>query len=370
MDRNINKHPVLSGNEMLNVLYKYDGWRTSPIVTDNMDFPFLTMGHVDFCEALGFESYQATSILRQVVPDALRDEEQLDEIIKKRYFDYSYFDRELESLKSLLAGQGIMKGGGVFGPLTIASDILGAERTLKLSLKNPDFVLKLVDYITGFIIELAQMEVANGAEYFWLAEPFPSVLSYKQFWKFSGQFLKRIYDSIDVPGWLHVCGPTLKHTKYIEDTGAQVISIDYVTSISDCIRMVDENTVIMGNVNPATLLFESDDVINDEIEGILDTCKHYKNFIMSTGCAFMAGTDPEHLQRLFKLTDAYDCHSNEEFRQIRALLDIMLENGSSDTSETSLANYIEENNVHESIISIACDEYPKVIASKKAGGYI
>lgn len=359
----------MNGNEMINILYEYEGWLTSPIVTDNMAFPFLTMGHVDFCEAMGFPSYQSTRVLRQVVPDALRDEEQLDEIIARHAFDYSYFDRELSCLKNLLAGPGVRRGGGVFGPLTIASDILGAERTLKLTVKNPEFVLKLVGYVTEFIIELAQLEEANGAEFFWIAEPFPSVLSPKLFTKFSGQFLKRIYDSIDVPGWLHVCGPTLKHTRYIEETGAQVISIDSVTDIGKCIRMVKGNTIIMGNINPATLLLEEDDRVNAEIQEVLEACKPYKNFIMSTGCAFMQGTDPERLQRLFAHTEAFACHSNEEFRQIRDVLDLMLHVGTDDLGAPPIREYLERHPVSEQIIGIVREEYPKVLAARKAGGY-
>lgn len=360
----------MNGYETLDILYEYDGWQTSPIVTDNMAFPFLTMGHIDFCEALGFETYQATKVLRQVVPGAIRDEAHLDEIIAERYFDYSYFDKELEELKKLLAGPGIRRGGGVFGPLTIASDILGAENTLRLTVKNPEFVLKLVDYITGFIVELARLEVEHGAEYFWIAEPFPSVLSHRLFTKFSGQFLKRIYDSVDVPGWLHVCGPTLKHTKYIEETGAQVISIDYVTDIAKCIRMVNENTIIMGNINPSTLLLESDEVLNAEIISVLDSCKHYKNFIMSTGCSYMYGTDTERLQRLFKLTESYKCHINEEFRQIRGLLNLMLDNKTNDINMDNILKYIEDHSISQTIIEIAVEEYPKIIESKRAGGYI
>lgn len=351
----------IKGNEMIEYLYGFDGWLVSPIWEKRKAFPFLTMPHVAFCEAMGFESYQATEILRMIKPDALRDEEHLDEIIEKHYFDYSYFEEELRQLEELKKEDGF-KGGGCFGPLTVTSDILGAERTLRLIRRKPEFVKKLLDYVTEFMIELAKMEVEHGAEFFWLAEPFPSLLKPDKFMEFSGQYMKKIYESVDVPGFLHVCGKTLYHTKYMEQVGAQVLSIDYVTDIKECIRMVDENIIIMGNVSPATLLLESEEVIEKEIMEILDGCKNYKNLIISTGCAKMDGTTDENMEKLFMLTENYPTRTNEEFRQIRKMIHRL-------QAGEDIEAYVQEYGITEELVNAAKEEKELIQKARIIGGY-
>ena len=346
---------------MIEYLNQYEGWLVSPIWDKEKAFPFLTMPHVAFCEAMGFESYQATDILRMIKSDSVKNEAHLDEIIKKHYFDYSYFEEQLRQLEELKK-MGGFNGGGCFGPLTVASDILGAERTLRLIAKDPEFVDKLIDYVTDFMVDLAKLEVEHGAQFFWIAEPFPSLLNPKHFWRFSGQYLKRIYDSVEVPGFLHVCGKTLYHTKYMEQTGAQVLSIDYVTDIKKCIRMVDENTIIMGNISPATLLLESDETIEGEIRDLLDGCKNYKNLIVSTGCAMMDGTPERNMRKLFTLTEQYPTRSNEEYRQIRKMIKMI-------GKDQDLQEYVWQNHISNELVEAAREEWELIQKCRRDGGY-
>ncbi len=94
-------------------------------------------------------------------------------------------------------------------------------------------------------------------DFFWIAEPFASLLSPACFWEFSGKYLKEIYRSIESPGFLHVCGKTTKHTGHMVATTAQVLSIDFMTPIDECLKMVPEDVVIMGNLDPSILRYDS-----------------------------------------------------------------------------------------------------------------
>ena len=277
----------------------------SPIWPGEMEFHFLCLHHIDFSDALGFETYQATPVLRLVRENSIRDEAHLDEIIARRYFDYSYMDNEVESLKEMLRVNRTPSGGGAFGPLTIASGIFGAERMLKLVARDPYFVRKFVDYITSFIVELAEREREAGGQFFWIAEPLASLLSPKRFWDFSGIYLERIFEAAGVPGFLHVCGQTIRHTDNMVRTGAQVLSIDYMTDIGECIRMVPDNIAIMGNVSPITLAEGTVEEVRDTCISILDACRGFDNFIMGTGCSMIPGTPEENMAEMFRVTETY-----------------------------------------------------------------
>lgn len=289
---------------IIDYVKQFDHTLVSPIWGGEKAFEFLCYGHLNISEDLGFELEQATPVLTIVKENQLTTDEELDELIAAHEFDYSGFDNEVSYLKQLKEEDtGHLCGGGCFGPLTVVSGILGAERMLKMIVKNPELVERFVSYVTDYMIELAEREKEADQDFFWIAEPLASLLAPKRFWRFSGQYLKKIYDAAGVPGFLHVCGKTIRHTPYMVQTGAEVLSIDYCTDIGECIRMVDEDVVIMGNVNPSTLRLGTKKDVEEEVKKILDACKGFPNFVLSTGCSIMGETPDENMQVLFDMCE-------------------------------------------------------------------
>lgn len=307
--------------QIIDYLYQFEGRLVSPIWEGEKMFPFLCLGHLACAQALGFRICQVTPVLSVVEENCIVNPEQMDAWIGKKTFDYSYFDNEIANLKRLKNGiSGKLCGGGCFGPLTVVSDILGAERLLKLIVKSPGMIEKAVGYVTGYMVELAEKEVEAGADFFWIAEPLASLLSPDNFWKFSGKYLKKIYASAGVPGFLHVCGKTLRHTQHMVRTGAQVLSIDSCTDLGKCIRMVDEKVVIMGNIATSLLRYGAPEEVRLEMERMLTECRNLKNYVISTGCSIMDGTPAENMQIIFEEARRFPAWTNEEYRMIRNII--------------------------------------------------
>ena len=301
----------MNENNVLNIaeyVKNADRLLVSPIWGGKKEFEFMCLGYLDIAEAMGFELQKISEHLTIVKPGQLETEEQLEELIQKKEFNYQLFENDVNWLKGMVRDWYWvpLKGGGCFGPLTVASTILGAEKMLKMIVKQPEFMKIFLNYITGLLVELAQMEREAGQHFFWIAEPVASLLEPKKSWEFSGQYMKRIFDAANVPGFLHVCGKTLKHTPYLVKTGATLLSIDYSTDIGECIRMVDEQVVIMGNVSPMILRDGTCEEVRAEIKKIFDACKGHSNFILSTGCSVIGGTPDENMQILFDMADEYD----------------------------------------------------------------
>lgn len=290
------------GREIINYIMQFEQTQVSPIWGGEQVFHFLCLGHLEFSRALGFEMQKISKQLTIVREGQLQTDAELDELIRRNYFDYTAFEQETASLVRMKKENRTgLCGGGCFGPLTVVSGILGAENMLKMLVKNPKMVERFVEYVTGFMIELAKRESEAGAEFFWIAEPLASLLSPKSSWRFSGQYIQKIFHMSGVPGLLHVCGKTLKHTPYLAGTGAQLLSIDSCTDIGECIRMVDKEVVIMGNVNPSTLRFGTKEEVEMEVRAIFDSCRGYRNFVLSTGCSIMENTPDENMQVLFDM---------------------------------------------------------------------
>lgn len=276
----------------------------SPIWGGQKAFEFLCMGYLSTAQALGFELQKVSDTLEIVKEGQLKTRKDLDRLIQSRYVDDKYFQWEIDYLPIMRSWDHIkFCGGGCFGPLTVTSCILGAENMLRMIVKDPEFVEDLVKYVTTFLVDLAKREKEVGQDLFWIAEPVASLLAPKRFWRFSGQYLKQIFEAADAPGFLHVCGKTTKHTLLLEQTGAQVLSIDYCTDIGTCIREVGEDTIIMGNVSPNNLRYGTKDEVAAEVREILDACRGYRNFVMSTGCSIMEGTPEENMQVMFEVTE-------------------------------------------------------------------
>jgi len=337
---------------IIEYLNEYEERLVSPLWGGKKVFNFLCLGHLEISEALGFETYQATPVLRLVKENKIITEDDLNNWIYTHKFDYSIFDREIEKLNNMKENVDGLYGGGCFGPLTIVSGIVGVERMLKLTVKKPQLIKKFVEYVTSYLLELAELEENEGAQFFWIAEPLAALLSPKKFWEFSGIYLEKIYNSVKIPGFLHVCGETLYHTEYMVKTGAEVLSIDYLTDIGKCLRMVDVNTVIMGNISPALLKENDVNEVVAEINRVNEECKNYKNFVMSTGCSVMNGTPEENMHELFQTTKQYPIWSNEEYRLIRKFINLL-----KSTPSDKFDEYIQNQKMNIELINAAKTEY-------------
>lgn len=280
----------------------------SPIWSGKQAFRFLCLGHLDVSEALGFELQKISPQLTIVKEGQMCTKEQLDKWINKHKVDATYLNHELDILQTLkkeCCEEGTLYGGGCFGPLTVVSGIMGVENMLKALRREPDFVREFVECVTEYMEDLAKREAEKGIDFFWIAEPLASLLSPENFWEFSGRYIKRIYEASSESGFLHVCGKTLQHTKYMVKTGAKVLSIDSCTDIGKCIRMVSEDVIIMGNVSPSTLRFGTVGEVEKEIQDIFDSCHGFKNFVLSTGCSIMGGTPDENMRVMFDMAKKY-----------------------------------------------------------------
>jgi len=347
-------------DKIIDYLYTKEKRLISPIWHGEKAFAFLCLGHIDFAKALGFSSYLVRDSLEKIQEDAVANEAHLDKIIETGFFDYSYFQKEIEALLENKKLSPNPFGGGCFGPLTVAANLLGAERTITLTRRHPEFLKKTVAFINGYMLELAQLEEKNGADFFWIAEPLASLLSPKMFWQFSGQYLQQIYRSLSIPGFLHVCGKTLKHTPYMIATGAQVLSIDYVTDIAKNIRMVPEEVIIMGNIDPVMLKYGTKEEITEAVLQVNEACQNFKNFILSSGCAIPEEAPEENVRLLFDITNQFPQRSNEEYRTIRKMITFFLTG-----QEEALTQYQKQKGIPQKLIEVTQEEAARIRQCQK-----
>ncbi len=300
-----------------NYVEQLDRRLVAPIWGGRKDFDFLCAGYLDVARALGLKVERATPLLWQVAPGQVADEDALDSLVARGDLDPWLLEGELRGLAGMrarradpacqvVAGEPGWCGGGCFGPLTVANAILGVDTLLRDTRRNPAFLHRLLDHVTRQLEGIAAAEVEAGADFFWIAEPVASLISPANYWEFCGRYLGRVFAAArGVAGFLHVCGKTTRQTADMVRTGAEVLSIDSVTDMAECLRTVGPEVVMMGNVDPALLRTGTVDDVRRAVRDLNDVCRGHANFIMSTGCSTQEGTPDENVEVLIADTLAY-----------------------------------------------------------------
>jgi len=339
---------------VIDYLFNFENRIISPIWDGEKAMEFMCLGYNEIASALGFKICENSNNVRGIAENELINPNNVGQL-NNRSLAPSAVEAELKHIDEWRKTLKISFGGGFFGPLTVAGNLVGVENFNRYIIKNPDFIHAVMDFVTKQLIYLAKEEEKHNIDFLWIAEPVASLLSPKSFEKFCVGYLKRIFDSIEVPGFLHVCGKTLKHTNAMVKTGAELLSIDYVTDIEKCIRIVPENVVIMGNLNPMLLKYgDKQDIIKETMQ-INEACKNYKNFIFSTGCILPQGTPSENVELAINLTKNYEIWTNEEYIYIRRLIKAFIND---DENEIELLK--QNNMINKNLIDIAFEEAQKI----------
>lgn len=225
-------------------------------------------------------------------------------------------------------------GGGCFGPFTVAGAMMGVNEIAARVITDPGFVEQLIEIITEFIIGLAQRCAEHGAEFFWIAEPLAIMLSGEDFTRFSGAAIERIFASVPVYGFLHVCGDTARLLPQLAATGAACLSVDYQVDMRDAAHRFPPEMVLMGNTNPVFVQQSSQAEVEAAVRRMYRSMRHFPNWIVSTGCLLPGDTPIENVNVFFAMAEHFPLQTPEFYRAVNELWHAMsLEQGPPDLVE-------------------------------------
>ena len=290
------------------------------------DFGFGCMDKVAISLDLGFTA-APSGVVHNVVPHPFHSVEEVEAFPWNLSMESPHVQDELHNIGQWVNNAEVHQGGGCFGPLTVAACIVGVEECTRMVIKKPKVLHAILRRITDFMIQLAKEEEKLGAKSFWIAEPLASLLSPRMCMKFSIPYIKEIYDAIDIPGVLHVCGNTDSHTMALLASGAEALSIDWCTNLPECIALAPEDVVIMGNISPMLLWQGTREEVRAQTELLLEQTKNYKNFVMATGCQVPYMAPRENVQLMVDIAKGYPIRSNEEFASISRLAGVYCSQG-------------------------------------------
>ncbi len=144
------------------------------------------------------------------------------------------------------------------GPFTAAANLIGTDRMMRATIRDPKLVASVLDVTTEAVAQAVRFAFAHGADYYCIAEPTSGteLLSPSKWETFVGPALKRVAGRANGPVVLHICGNADRILPAMCDTGVAGISIEEKTSLAEALRIAHPKGVnVFGNVSAASTLF-------------------------------------------------------------------------------------------------------------------
>lgn len=199
---------------------------------------------------------------------------------------------------------------GMIGPFSLAARLLDVTEIMMDCYDEPDMVHTVLEKCTEFLINYARAYKEAGANGIMLAEPVSGLLSPSLEEEFSSPYVRQIAEAVQDDSFVliyHNCGGnTPAMTESILSTGAAAYHFGNAVDMREMLAKFPEDTVVMGNVDPAAVLRLGTPVnVREETLRIMGECSAYPNFVVSSGCDMPPMTPWENIDAFFSAAEEF-----------------------------------------------------------------
>ncbi|MEW6423232.1 MAG: uroporphyrinogen decarboxylase family protein [Bacillota bacterium] len=156
----------------------------------------------------------------------------------------------IQRLKDLV-GHKVPVGSHVLGPYTLAGQVMDLNSLLRLTIRKPEKVLDLLARLTELINQICICYVEAGVDYLTVREmgATTDILPPQIFTKLIKPHLKNIFENIQAPKILHICGGSLPIISEMLACGASAISIENKNALAQTRARAGSEPLIFGNLD-------------------------------------------------------------------------------------------------------------------------
>lgn len=190
--------------------------------------------------------------------------------------------------------------GWIEGPVAEGADLRGIN-TLMLDFgDDPAFVRDLFEFVIAMELRFAREQINAGAEVIGIGDAAASLIGPRIYEEFALPYERRLVDGVHAMGAkvrLHICGNTRQLVEGMGQLGCDIVDLDSLTPLADARQKMGENQVLLGNLNPVTVLMNgTPETVN---AGIAECHRQAgARFIVGAGCEVPRDTPPENLKAL------------------------------------------------------------------------
>lgn len=206
-------------------------------------------------------------------------------------------------------GDEVIIRGALTGPFSLASELVGAENFIVLTMQNPQYTVRLMEFTARVAAEFGKAFIAMGIDpIIFDSRAMPPLCSPEIFQDVVSKVYKRILmPELKKAGAKHIPliigGDTTPILDAIIDTGATQILCDFEGDI-DLFKQksIEHNLPMRVNVDPRLLHIGPLGKIQDFGMNILQKCWDHPGFIFGTGVAAY-DCPPEHIDAVRECLD-------------------------------------------------------------------
>lgn len=208
--------------------------------------------------------------------------------------------------------ENIMKSGvnkpvfpGVIGPFSLAGRLMDVSEAIICCYDDPDLLHIVLQKVTQFIMNYIFAFKKVGASGVVLAEPLAGLLSPILVKEFSCDYVKKIIDAVSDDEFIviyHNCGDnTLKMVNDLLEMKAPIYHFGNSIDIVEMLKQVPDDVIVMGNIDPVKE-FKDGTVasITQATTELLERCKGYSHFVISSGCDIPAKAPLDNIKAYFE----------------------------------------------------------------------
>ncbi len=193
---------------------------------------------------------------------------------------------------------------GVIGPYSLAGRLLDVSEAMILCYEEPDMVHTVLKKATEFLINYIRAFKEAGANGVIMAEPLSGLLSPSLEEEFSAPYVKRIVDAVQDDSFIviyHNCGDNAdRMTESFCTTGAMGYHFGNAIKMETVLPKMPPDVLVMGNVDPAGQICNgTPESVREATREIMEKCRHFRNFILSSGCDIPPHSPWENIDAFF-----------------------------------------------------------------------
>ena len=188
--------------------------------------------------------------------------------------------------------------GWVEGPIAEYADLRGVENTFMDLIDKPEMYLQAAKVIVENGVRFARAQIEAGADMIGIGDAVASLINPAMYEQFVLPFEKTLIDAIHEAGAtvkLHICGNIANNIALMARTGAEIIDVDWMVSLSAARDAVGPDVTLAGNFNPTAVLLQG---TPDGVAQAARDCiaSAGAKFILQPGCEVPPGTPEANLR--------------------------------------------------------------------------
>ena len=197
-------------------------------------------------------------------------------------------------------GKDKMIEGWIEGPIAEGADLRGINTLMLDFYDDPVFVRDLFAFVIEMELRFAGEQLKAGADVIGVGDAAASLVGPEIYEGFVWPYEKKLVDGIHALGGkvrLHICGNTRRILAGMGKLGCDIVDLDSMAPISDARQKMGPKTVLLGNLNPVTVLRNGDPA---GVTAAIAECHRQAGapFIVGAGCEVPRDTPPDNLRAL------------------------------------------------------------------------